>query len=324
MLDRLGVKDFARIAQLSAEEAFRLLQRKHSNDSQNVWARFEMQVNQRTAEIDQRHNDELHALSARNKELESAAKLSEQQKSREIEHANRRVEDCLRELAAVRERNQVLELDLSKVARVGKKEELSFSEEVMTWPGVCISEKLARNGDYLLSFRDPSGTALEPRLLVDNKDKSTIIEGDIKKLIRDARERHAPIAVIVARDENQLRQGDRECRWSQEDKVWVLRTTRSWFRRDLDVLRPFIEHIRTEGADFLQKNSALADEVRRTLVDLDAVENELKKATRAIDAASGLTTRYRIRLQALCDSSGTQKKLPERHQVGGDSTIASA
>lgn len=30
ILDRLGVRDFARIAQLSAEEAFRLLQQKHS------------------------------------------------------------------------------------------------------------------------------------------------------------------------------------------------------------------------------------------------------------------------------------------------------
>jgi hypothetical protein len=29
VLDRLGVKDFARIAQLSAEEAFRLLQQKN-------------------------------------------------------------------------------------------------------------------------------------------------------------------------------------------------------------------------------------------------------------------------------------------------------
>ena len=30
VLDRLGVKDFARVAQLSAEEAFRLLQQKHT------------------------------------------------------------------------------------------------------------------------------------------------------------------------------------------------------------------------------------------------------------------------------------------------------
>ena len=41
VLDRLGVKDYARVAQLSAEEAFRLFLSKHKQDEQNVWARFE-------------------------------------------------------------------------------------------------------------------------------------------------------------------------------------------------------------------------------------------------------------------------------------------
>jgi hypothetical protein len=58
---------------------------------------------------------------------------------------------------------------------------------------------------------------------------------------------NTPVAVIVSKDETQLRQLDRECRWTQEDGIWVLRTTRSWFRRDLDVLRPLLERMRTEG-----------------------------------------------------------------------------
>ena len=44
VLDRLGVKDFARVAQLSAEEAFRLLQQKHKQDEQSVWLRFEAEL----------------------------------------------------------------------------------------------------------------------------------------------------------------------------------------------------------------------------------------------------------------------------------------
>ena len=36
VLDRLGVKDLARVAQLSAEEAFRLLLGKHKDDQQSV------------------------------------------------------------------------------------------------------------------------------------------------------------------------------------------------------------------------------------------------------------------------------------------------
>jgi len=314
VLDRLGVKDFARVAQLSAEEAFRLLQHKHDQDDQNGWSRFESELGKRTSEINQRHRDELHALTARTKELEAAARVAEQQNALEIQHANRRVEDFLREAAALRERNQVLEAEMSKVARVGKREELSFEDEVRTWPGICVSEKLPRNGDYLLAFRDPSGAPLEPRLLIDNKDKAVVAESDIKKLIRDAKERHAPVGVVVAKDETQLRQVDRECRWAQEDGIWVLRTTRNWLRRDLDVLRPLLERMRAEGTDFLQNNVAIGEEVRRTLVDLDEMEKELKKAAKAIDAASGLTGKYRARLQSLCDGAAEQKKTPKLQQ----------
>src|ERR1700738_4538553 len=40
VLDRLGVKDFARVAQLSAEEAFRLLLQKQEHAVQNDWSPF--------------------------------------------------------------------------------------------------------------------------------------------------------------------------------------------------------------------------------------------------------------------------------------------
>src|SRR6516164_5932167 len=90
VLDRLGVKDFARVAQLSAEEAFRLLQTKHDHERQTAWSRFETELAKRTAEIRERHKDELRLA------------LSEK------ETLSRRVEDGLRELAEVRERNQVL------------------------------------------------------------------------------------------------------------------------------------------------------------------------------------------------------------------------
>jgi hypothetical protein len=298
ILDRLGVRDFARVAQLSAEEAFRLLLTKHKQDEQDVWARFEAELAKRTTLITECHKDELHSLRA-----------AEQQKTHEIQNANRRVEDSLREAGKLRERNHELESEMMKVARVGKREEMDFAEEVRTWAGIHISDKLGKNGDYLLAYRDPSGKALEPCLLVDNKNKDAVAESDIRKLIRDAKERHTPVGIIVTRDETQLRQVDRECRWSQEDGIWILRTTRSWLRRDLDVLRPLLERMRTEGVDFLQQNAAMAEEVRRTLVDLDEVERELKKAAKAIDTAA-LTGKYRMRLQSLCDGTTARKKIP--------------
>ena len=296
VLDRLGVKDFARVAQLSAEEAFRLLTQKNNHDHQTAWSRFETELAKRTAEIRERHKDELRSSQSDRDDL------------------IRRVEDCLREVAQLRERNQQLESEMAKVARVGKREELDFAEEARTWAGILVSEKLPRNGDFILAFRDPSGAPVEPCILVDNKDKATVSEGDIRKLIRDAKERRSPVGIIVAREESQLRQFDRERRWGQEDGVWILRTTRHWLPRDLEVLKPVFERMRTEGPDFLQRNSALAEEIRRTFIDLDEVEKELKRAAKAIDVASVLTAKYRSRLQALCDNATLPK--PPGHVDG--------
>ena len=289
ILDRLGVKDFARVAQLSAEVAFGLLQSKHDREHQTAWSRFEIELAKRTAEIRERHGEELRMTKSERDDL------------------TRRVEDCLREVAQLRERNQELEGEMSKVSRRGKLEEISFEEETRSWAGICVSEKLPKNGDFVLAYRDPSGAPLEPRIVVDNKDKATITEGDIRKLIRDAKERRSAVGIIVAREESQLRQVDREQRWGQEDGVWILRTTRQWLPRDLEVLKPLFERMRVEGADFLQKNSALAEEVRRTFVDLDEIEKELKKAAKAIESVSDLTAKYRGRLQALCDTAASSE-----------------
>jgi hypothetical protein len=266
VLDRLGVKDLARVAQLSAEEVFRLVQRKHSGDSHQVWARFESELTRRAAEIELRHRSEVQALTVQNGTL------------------THRLEDYLREVAHLREQNQGLETEMAKVSRIGKREEMDFADEARTWTGIHISSKLLRNGDFILAYRDPSGEPAEPRMLIDNKDKAVIGENDLDKLIRDARERSIPIAVLVARSEDQLRHVDRETRWSRKDGVWILRTTRQWLPRDLDVLKPLFERMRVHGADFLENNAAVGEEVRRTFTDLDRIEGELKKGIKAISS----------------------------------------
>jgi len=285
ILDRLGVRDFARVAQLSAEETFRLFQKKHNNDSQQIWTRFESELTRRAAEIELRHRTEIQSLTAQNTTL------------------TRRVEDGLRESAQLNERNQELETELSKVARVGRREEMEFADEARTWAGICVSEKLARNGDFILAYRDPSGIPVEPRMLIDNKNKASLGENDIDKLVGDARERSIPVAVLVARGEDQLRQVDRETRWSRKDGIWILKTTRQWLPRDLDVLKPLFERMRVHGADFLEKNAVVADEVRRTFADLDRIEGELKKAAKAVASAAALVSKHRNRLTELCENA---------------------
>ena len=340
VLDRLGVKDFARVAQLSAEEAFRLLNQRYAHDHQTEWARFETELTKRTAEIEQRHRDELQILRGRLSEFESAAQVADERKAIDVQRAraeletklrseqsqkedlNRRVEDYFREISLLRERNQELETEMAKVARVGKLEEVSFADEVRTWAGVSVSEKLSRSGDFILAYRDPSGATLEPRMLVDNKDKAAIAESDIDKLVRDAQERSTPVALLVTREESQLRQVDKEFRWGRKDGVWILRTTRQWLPRDLEVLKPLLERMRTEGPDFLQRNAALAEEVRRTFADIDAIEKELGKASKAIQSVSGLVAKYKGRLERLCESPVQNK--PSRSATVSSNDLQSA
>jgi hypothetical protein len=289
ILDRLGVKDFARVAQLSAEEAFRLLTQKHHHEQQSGWARFETELAKRTAEIREHHKDELRTTQSERDDL------------------TRRVENCLREVAQLREENHQLETEMSKVARVGKREEMDFAEEARAWAGMCISEKLPRNGDFILAYRAQNGEPTEPKILIDNKDKSTIAESDIDKLVRDARERSIGVAALVAREEAQLRQVDRECRWGRKDGVWLLRTTRQWIARDLDVLKPIFERMRVQGFDLLERNAVLAEELRRTFAEIDRIEKELGKAAKAIQSVSALVVCYRERLRDLCNTAGTTK-----------------
>jgi hypothetical protein len=365
VLERLGMRDYARVAQLSAEEAIRLIMRKEKDAEQSRWAKFESELARRLAEVTDKHKAELQRLqtekneaavrleefqksasttlaNARQQErlaterelqkqlvvltrqvaeLEAAQRLAHQQKDAEIEKVKNELEaalnaekarandlayqekDRLREIANLRGRNQELEAEMAKVARVGKKEELDFAEEVRTWPGVWVGDKLPRNGDYLMAFSDAAGNAVEPTMVVDNKDKAAVAEADVRKLVRDARERKLAVAVLVAREESQLRHVDRQCRWGQEDGIWLLRSTRAWLPRDLEVLRPLFERMRVQGPDFLQRNAALADEVRRTLADLDEIEDQLKRAGTAVAKAQAMAVKYRSRLSSLCDSA---------------------
>jgi hypothetical protein len=113
---------------------------------------------------------------------------------------------------------------------------------------------------------------------------------------------------------------DKENRWDRKDGIWVLRTTRQWLPRDLDVLKPIFERMRVQGMDFLDKNAALAAEVRRTFADLDRIESELRKASKAITSAAGFLTKYKDSLHSLCQSA--QKIAPSRQL--NDSEFAQA
>ena len=148
-------------------------------------------------------------------------------------------------------------------------------------------------------------------MLVDNKDKATVAEADVRKLARDAKERKLAVAVLVTRDES------RSCAMLTASGAGRRRTACGCCARPEHgcpgtwrFCGRCFERMRTEGPDFLQKNAALADEVRRTLVDIDAIEAQLKKAGTAIEKAQALAATYRSRLSGLCDSAAARGKVP--------------
>jgi hypothetical protein len=88
---------------------------------QSAWARFEAELARRTAEIRERHKDDLGSAQP------------------ERDGLTRRVESYLREIADLRERNQELEAEIAKVARIGKREEMDFGEEARA--GILVSDR---------------------------------------------------------------------------------------------------------------------------------------------------------------------------------------
>ncbi len=120
----------------------------------------------------------------------------------------------------------------------------------------------------------------------------------------------------MTREEQQLRQVDRERRWWQVDGIWLLRTTRTWLPRDLDLLKPVLEKMRTEGPGFMERNIGVAKEVRRSLEDLDALDAELRKAEKAVENSRGLVAKYRQRLHDLCFSAINPNDSAEAESVG--------
>src|SRR5664279_2140676 len=74
VLERLGMKDFARVAQLSAEEAIRLILKKEMDAEQGRWAKFDAELARRVAEVTGKHNAELQKIQAERSELTARLK----------------------------------------------------------------------------------------------------------------------------------------------------------------------------------------------------------------------------------------------------------
>ena len=89
VLDRLGMKDITRVAQLSASETFRLLQSQYRQDGEALWARFEYELAKRINEAEQPN-------AAKVQELEALLKVSKERSAIEIQRIRTDLEAKLR------------------------------------------------------------------------------------------------------------------------------------------------------------------------------------------------------------------------------------
>ena len=148
VLERLGMKDFARVAQLSAEEAIRLILKKEKDADQARWAKFDAELARRVAEVTGKHNAELQKIQAEKSEL--AARLKGLEKTASATLDNARQEERLaaerelqKQLAALTK--QIAELEAAqKLAEEQKKAEVAKTRADLE---AALSSQKARAND---------------------------------------------------------------------------------------------------------------------------------------------------------------------------------
>jgi hypothetical protein len=131
VLERLGMKDFTRVAQLSAEEVFRMLLKKQKDDESSLWLRFETELSKRTNKLLERHRDEVAALEKEKSVLE--LRLTEIQSNQETLLANTKESERLEAEKGLRHEIQTLEgkiKDLQAEQRVSEQRRLLEVEQV--------------------------------------------------------------------------------------------------------------------------------------------------------------------------------------------------
>lgn len=194
-------------------------------------------------------------------------------------------------------------------ATKGKVEERTFEEMAADIPGVWVEDwsSKKKSGDYHIGLYDRDGEKLQSsKIVVDNKDVGRLTDKEIDKLVRDAEHHKVAMAAMVVRDELAMRQKDKDARFALVKGVTVLRTTREWFQRDLDMLKPLMRRQAEEGPDFMKRNLAVASEVRSHLKSIDKVERFMRLARENAERAEKELRTYRDTIEDVCRNAGAR------------------
>ncbi len=292
-LARLGVRDVTQVAELAAQAAVK--------NSEVVELRHQQEVDKRL----QAERDKLSAQNvAQTQQLQQQLGTLTERLKLADEHKQIAVEKTQQENVALRRELDELRMKLAGVSAIkGKVEELDFEAEVRGWAEVELGQKELRLGDYQLwlRVRDAAGNLNRApnAFIVDNKDDR--VNGDyVKEIVAAAKHRKMAVGILVFKRNEQLTGKHADVRWSKEQDVWVLKTTRAWLRRDLEVLRPMIERLACGDAAL---DEDVAAEVAATLRDLDTVSKHVEKATGALVDIQKLCTDHVERLRKIVEKA---------------------
>ena len=197
---------------------------------------------------------------------------------------------------------------MSKAARRGKLEEIGFEEEARTWAGIQV---IKWHAGATTSWR----TAIPAALRWSRASSWTT------RTRRPSRRRH--------QEADPRRQGTSTWSgsWSRGRKASFVsltansagdrgrcldsRTTRQWLpQRSRRAQASFRTHENTRVRTFSRQNSALAEEVRRTFVDLDDGRKGVKEGDKGNRRRGRSECEVWSRLQALCDNAAMPKGRP--------------
>jgi hypothetical protein len=182
VLERLGMKDFTRVAQLSAEEAFRMLLKKQKDDESSLWLRFEAELTKRTNQLLERHRGEMTALEKEKSALE--LRLTEIQSNQETLLANTKESERLEAEKGLRHEILALEgkmKDLQAEQRVSKQRRLLEVEQVKTETENKLQTERAKSADLTRNVQD---YLLEISKL---RDENSGLQAEMSKIARIGR-----------------------------------------------------------------------------------------------------------------------------------------
>lgn len=199
------------------------------------------------------------------------------------------------------EENKGLHEKMQSTARQGAIEERAFETMAKEISGIFVSDKLHKNGDYLVQLKKLDGTVDEAStLVIDNKDKGRIDEKDVRKLVRDAKIHKSALAALVVKDSDSFGNKDSQNRFQTIDDVCIIRTTKEWFERDLDFLRPMMAKQSELGPDFVSKNESAISRVKSVIIDVDTIAKSIGTALVHLTKANNNVEEYKNKIVNIC------------------------